>query len=65
MIYPKITSVSTTAQYNLLVTFDNQQKRKYDVSPLLKKDIFSPLKNSVLFNSIQVGQGGYDVVWND
>ena len=65
MIVPKISSVSTTTPYNLLVTFDNQQKRKYDVSPLLKKDMFLPLKNRVLFNSVQVEQGGYAVVWND
>ncbi|QXP83277.1 DUF2442 domain-containing protein [Methylococcus sp. Mc7] len=46
------------------VEFYNQQKRKYDVTPLLSKEMFSPLTNLALFSSVRVDEGGYAVVWN-
>jgi len=49
----------------LLVEFDNQQKRKYDVMPLLSKEMFAPLANLALFQSVRVDDGGYAVVWNE
>ena len=65
MPYPKIQSVETIDDCTLLVEFDNSQKRKYDVTPLLEKEMFAPLRNSALFKSVQVEQGGYAVVWNN
>ncbi|MDP2903980.1 MAG: DUF2442 domain-containing protein [Methylovulum sp.] len=65
MNYPKIKSVKTIDEYLLLVEFDNQQKRQYDVTPLLSKDMFAPLKNVALFKSVKVDTGGYAVVWNE
>ncbi len=38
--------------------------KQYNISPLLKKEMFSPLRDPVLFKSVQVDQGGYAVVWN-
>lgn len=51
--------------YTLAGEFDNHQKRKYDVNPLLDKAMFSPLKNMALFKSVQVVTGGYAIVWNE
>jgi hypothetical protein len=65
MSYPRIQSVDTQGDHILLVEFDNQQKKQYDITPLLRKEMFSPLKNVALFKSAQVEQGGYAVVWND
>ena len=65
MPYPKIQSVETIDDCTLLVEFDNSQKRKYDVTPLLRKEMFAPLRNPALFKSVQVEQGGYAVVWNN
>ena len=65
MNYPKIKNAKTIDDHTLLVEFDNEKKKKYDVTPLLKKDIFSPLKNLALFKSVQVEKGGYAVVWTD
>ena len=65
MPYPKIQFVETIGDCTLLVEFDNNQKRKYDVTPLLEKEMFAPLRNSALFKSVQVEQGGYAVVWNN
>ena len=52
-------------EHTLLVEFDNQQKRHYDVTPLFSKDLFAPLKNVALFKSVKVDVGGYAVVWNE
>lgn len=62
---PRIQSVSTLDDHTLLVTFDNAQKKIYDVTPLLEKEMFAPLKNPVLFKAVQVEQGGYAVAWNN
>ncbi len=65
MIYPKIHSVSAINDHTLLVEFDNQQKKEYDITPLLQKEMFAPLKNVALFKAVQVEQGGYAVVWSN
>ena len=64
MSYPKIKSASAIDDHTLLVEFDNNDKKKYDVSPLLSKDMFAPLKNPALFKSVKVERGGYAVAWN-
>jgi len=64
MKYPKVKSVLAIDGHNLLVEFDNNEKKKYDVAPLLSKEMFSPLKNPALFKAVKVEQGGYAVTWN-
>lgn len=64
MDYPKIKSATAIDNRTLLVEFDNNQKKKYDISPLLKKKMFSLLKNPAFFRAVKVDQGGYAVVWN-
>lgn len=64
MQVPKVLSVVTVDDNTLLVEFDNEQKKKYDVTHLLNKDMFTPLKNPALFRAVQVEKGGYAVYWN-
>lgn len=64
MQYPKIKSVLAINNHILIVEFDNNQKRKYDITPLLSKEMFYPLKNPALFKTVSVEQGGYAVIWN-
>ena len=64
MQYPKLKSVSAIDYYTLLVEFDNGEKKTYDVSPLLGKEMFAPLKSPALFRAAKVEKGGYAVVWN-
>lgn len=64
MNYPKVKSASALDDHTLVVVFDNNQIRKYDVTPLLSKEMFSPLKNLALFKAVKVEQGGYAVAWN-
>ncbi len=65
MQHPKVKSASAIDNHNLLVVFDNNEKKIYDVKPLLERDMFSPLKNYSLFKAVKVEQGGYAVVWNN
>ena len=64
---PKIKAVKPLPQYNLLVTFQNNEKKKYDVGPLIKKRAAFKMLGIVkyLFEQVKVDQGGYGVVWND
>ena len=63
MNYPKINNVEAIDECTLKIEFDNQQIKKYDVTPLLKREMFQPLKNPVLFKSVKVEQGGYAISW--
>ena len=65
MNYPKVRTVEALDSYVLIVTFDNDQTKRYDMSPLLERDMFAPLKNFALFKTAMVEQGGYAVVWNE
>ena len=62
---PKIKSTLAISNHTLLVEFDNNEKKKYDITRLLDNKMFSPLKNPVLFKSVKVEQGGYAVSWNN
>lgn len=65
MKHPKVQSATAIDDHTLIVEFDNEQKRRYDVTPLLEKEMFFPLKNPALFKAVKVEQGGYAVVWNN
>ena len=64
MKHPKILSAVTIDDHTLVIEFDNNQKKKYDITPLLKKEMFSPLKNLAFFKTVKVEQGGYAVLWD-
>lgn len=63
--YPKILDVKPKKGKRLLVTFNNGIKKIYDCSPLIDDDIFKPLMNDALFNSVQADKHGYGVIWTD
>lgn len=63
--YPKILDVKPKKGKRLLVTFNNGIKKIYDCSSLIDDDIFKPLMNDALFNSVQADKHGYGVIWTD
>lgn len=65
MNYPKITYVKPLKDMKLEVHFDNDEFKLYDCTPLLKKNLFKPLKNKILFKQVQVDSGGYGIIWNN
>lgn len=62
---PKIKEVRAEKNYVLLVTFDNEQIKEYDMKPLLDDNRFSLLKDKIIFNMVKVDVGGYGISWND
>jgi hypothetical protein len=65
MNYPKINSAKAIDDRLLLIEFDNSAKKVYDITSLLEKEMFFPLRNSAFFRNVQVDKGGYAVFWND
>ncbi len=65
-MFHKIKNVISLKNYVINVYFEEGINKQYDVKPLFKKiKIFNQLKKDSLFEKVQVGQGGYGVVWND
>ena len=58
---PKVSSVEPTDDYQLVVTFDNGEKKKVDVSPYLDKGVFRELKDKNYFSRVTVSFGS--VMW--
>jgi len=63
MHYPKIHVAKAINDQVLSIKFDNGEKKFYDITPLLKNEMFSPLKNPVFFKNVQIEPGGYAVCW--
>jgi len=61
MIRPKATSVVPQSDYMLIVTFNNSEKRMFDVKPYLDFKPYEELKNMELFNSVR--PAGLSIEW--
>jgi len=53
-MYPAIIKVEPLEGYRLLLTFENKERRIFDVSPYLNLGKFSELKELGLFNTVKV-----------
>jgi hypothetical protein len=61
--YQGVQAVAPLADYRLLLTFDNGERRQFDVKPYLAQGIFAALKDPAIFNSVRVG---FDTIqWNN
>jgi hypothetical protein len=56
-----VVAVEPRKDYTLLITFENGQRRCFDMNPLLGKKPFSKLKDTPLFMKAAVAYG--TVVW--
>lgn len=65
MCYPKIQVAKAINHHVLSIEFNNGEKKLYDITPLLKNEMFLPLKNPDFFKNVQVETGGYAVFWNE
>jgi hypothetical protein len=64
MVVPKIKTAVVADQKTLIITFDNGEIKRYNVSRLLSNDMFSPLSDQAFFKNVKVEPGGYAVYWN-
>ena len=62
---PRIVSAQAIDDLTLIVKFTNNEFRKYDISQLFDKPIFSLLKNAAFFRNFIIEPGGYGLVWNE
>jgi len=46
--------VKPLPDYRLLITFDNEERRIFDVTPYLNDDFFAPLRNHAVFQSAKI-----------
>lgn len=53
-MYLAVIDVEPLNDYKLLLTFENGEKRIFDVSPYLDKGIFQELKNEEKFRTVRV-----------
>jgi len=59
--------VKPLEKYCLLITFDNKEQRKFDVTPYLNDSFFSPLRNPEIFKTVKINPitiewaGGIDI----
>ena len=62
-MYQGVKKVEPMPDYRLLLTFENGQRRIFDVKPYMSKGIFSDLTDDSLFRSVHIS---FDTVaWNN
>jgi hypothetical protein len=57
---PYVKSVRPQQDYCLLLTFENGEKRIFDLKPFLEKGVFKQLKNDSLFKTARVVSGSVE-----
>jgi hypothetical protein len=53
-MYLAVTAVKPANDYLLLLTFENGEKRTFDMKPYLETGIFRELKDTAIFNTVRV-----------
>lgn len=59
----RIKKVKPLENYELLIEFENGEKRVKDMKPYLDKGVFSKLKNKNFFNTVKVSYG--TICWGE
>ena len=60
---PRIVKVIVENDYKLILTFTNNEQKKFDMKPYLNKGVFKALQNEELFKKAYVSWGTF--IWND
>ena len=53
-MYPGVKEVKPLAEYKLLLRFENDEEKIFDMNPFLDKGVFKELKDVELFNQVHV-----------
>ena len=63
----RVKSVKPLENFELLIEFMNNERKKYDMKPLIKeKEQFKPLESVYkLWNQVRVDMCGLGICWND
>jgi hypothetical protein len=60
---PRVSEVSPTDDFKLLITFNNGEKRVFDANPLLNIPVFKPLSDKNFFENVKTEFG--TVIWEN
>ena len=60
---PKAIDVKVLKNYELEITFENQEKRKFDLKPYFKFKQFEKLKNEKEFEKVKIA--GLSIEWEN
>ena len=52
-----VINVKPLSDYKILITFENNEQKIFDVTPLLERLRWKELKNASLFNTVKVWEG--------
>ena len=65
MIHPiyRVVSFAIVAPYTLRVTFDDTTTQVIDFTPILKGELYGPLRDVALFNQVQLDPEVQTLVW--
>ncbi|MDD6487252.1 MAG: DUF2442 domain-containing protein [Spirochaetales bacterium] len=63
MLRPTVTKVIPKDNYNLLLEFNNGEKKYFDVKPYIKGSWFGKLNDKLYFS--QVKTNGFNIEWSD
>lgn len=66
-MFHKVKSITAMPEYKLIVTFEDETIKEYDVKPLFDVwDTFDDLRTIPnLYYRVKVDKGGYGISWND
>ncbi len=57
---PSVVNVEAEDDYKLAITFENGERRIFDVTPYLDKGVFTELKNVNYFRRVRVAFGAVE-----
>lgn len=60
---PRVKQVEPTDNFELLLTFNNEEKKKFDAKTLFEYPMYAPLKNIGFFKLVKADN--MCVYWND
>ncbi len=60
---PRPVSVEALEDFELLITFQNGERKIFDAKPLLPLPLYAPLQNKSLFATVKAD--GMCIYWND
>ncbi len=59
----KVISVKVSGPYTLKVEFDDDTMKVIDFRPILKGELYAPLRDITLFNQVQIDPEVHTLVW--
>lgn len=61
-MFPRVKEVKPDSDYTIVITFDNNEVKRFDVKPYLSIGIFKQLQNESEFNTVKPVLGS--IQWN-